>query len=496
MSSDLASDATPSAPTSTLTPDRPVRDGVRSTSGITSGTGGSAHRRPSRLARMARRNALVALGVAVVSALLYTALTWTHWNALASPSWDLGIFSQLAKAYSTFSEPIVPIKGDGFNLLGDHFHPLLVLLGPVWAVWPSGLALLVTQALLIGASAFPITRLAADRYGLGLGATLGAAYALSWGLQGAVAAEFHEIAFAVPLLAFGLVAYLRGHLVAAAVWIGLLVFVKEDLGVTVALFGAIVALRRDHGQRGRVVGLALVVWGVAWLLLATMVILPALNPGGQYDYTDRLGSPLDVFLPATKWVTTAMLALTAGVVGLRSPLILLVLPTLAWRFAGTVEHYWGWGWHYDAVLMPIVVAALIEAAPRDELRRWLAVGVSAGVTLALAFSLPIGQLLDPARWAPSPRLAAAERAVAAVEPGASVETDITLMARLVSRGEVYWLGNTNPVPDFVVLDLDGFVMADNPPADAAQWAEDRYPGEDYEVVFDEGGFVVAERTGR
>ncbi|HZK06518.1 MAG TPA: DUF2079 domain-containing protein, partial [Actinomycetaceae bacterium] len=209
---------------------------------------------PSRSTTTTRGPLLVALGAAVLTALTYSLLGWRQWENLVVSSWDLGIFSQLAQAYSTFSAPIVPIKGGGFNLLGDHFHPLLVLLGPVWAVWPSGLALLVTQAMLFGISAFPLTRLTAERHGTALGALFGVSYGLGWGLQSAAGAQFHEIAFAVPILAFGLADYLRGHVTSAAAWIGLLVFVKEDLGVTVAVFGLILAVRpggQQHPQQPR-----------------------------------------------------------------------------------------------------------------------------------------------------------------------------------------------------------------------------------------------------
>ena len=62
-------------------------------------------------------------------------------------------------------QPIVPIKGAGFNLLGDHFHPLLVVLAPFYAVFPSGLTLLVLQAALVAVSAFVITRLGVEKLG-------------------------------------------------------------------------------------------------------------------------------------------------------------------------------------------------------------------------------------------------------------------------------------------------------------------------------------------
>ena len=136
-----------------------------------------------RAAVLTRRTTPVLLALAAT--LAYGLLGSQQFRQLAARSWDLGIFSQLARAYAELRAPIVPIKGDAVNLLGDHFHPLLVLLAPVWWVWPSGEALLWAQALLFGLSAIPLTRLAIDRLGPGLGTLAGGAYVFSFGLQAA-----------------------------------------------------------------------------------------------------------------------------------------------------------------------------------------------------------------------------------------------------------------------------------------------------------------------
>src|SRR5690606_27342867 len=71
--------------------------------------------------------------------------------------------------------------------------------------------------------------------------------------------------------------------------------------------------------------------------------------------------------PGEKVVTVLLLVAVAGVVGVRSPILLAAVPTLAWRFLGDVPFYWSWMWHYDAVLMPPAVAALLDALePRPE----------------------------------------------------------------------------------------------------------------------------------
>ena len=67
------------------------------------------------------------------------------------------------------------------------------------------------QNLLLAVSAWPVTRLAARTTGPWVGGVLGVVYVLSWGMQGAVAAQFHEITFAVPMLAWASVAFVEGR---------------------------------------------------------------------------------------------------------------------------------------------------------------------------------------------------------------------------------------------------------------------------------------------
>ena len=184
---------------------------------------------------------------------LYVCYSVAQWRALVAPS---GIFTEAAQAYSRFEAPIVPIKGPGYNLLGDHFHPLLALLGPIFRLFPSALTLLVVQDVLIAVSVLPIARLAQRLLGRGGALLVGLAYGLGWGLQGAVAAQFHEVCLAVPLLAFGGVAFVERRWSACMAWLAPLVLVKEDLGLTVFMAGLAIAWRgrgggRAAGLRGR-----------------------------------------------------------------------------------------------------------------------------------------------------------------------------------------------------------------------------------------------------
>ena len=444
------------------------------------------------------RPLLLPAGVGLVTTALYSVFSALQWRSLAAPSWDLGIFTQLAQQYAALEAPIVTIKGIGFNLLGDHFHPLLVLLGPIFAVFPHAFTLLVVQNALFGLSASALTFGAIRLLGPLVGTLFGFAFAFSWGLQGAVEAQFHEIAFAVPLLALSLTAFLLRKWVACLLWAMPLVFVKEDLGLTVAALGLVLAVRSRHP-----LGVWLAVWGVGWFALASLVILPLLNPNGAWAYSSSidllaiLTDPVALLQPQ-KGVTLALLLLAGGLIAVRSPLALVLLPTLAWRFLSDNSGYWGATWQYSAVLMPIVFAAALDgiALARGSRRRWLrgfgrqAASVSIVAALVLSTTLPLFKLTDvPANFRTN-RVAAAVAALRVVPQGVAVESDIGLMNYLVERTQVYWLGNQNPLPDYLVIDLEAGGLP-------AEWtsvqvvAAALHPGVEFTTIYADGGYEVA-----
>ncbi|MDO5700657.1 MAG: DUF2079 domain-containing protein [Bowdeniella nasicola] len=523
--------------------------------------------------------------IAVVAAVTFAVLTWishAQWVGLISPSWDLGIFTQLADAYAHLRAPIVPIKGEGYHLLGDHFHPILIALGPIYRLAPSAFTLLVVQNALFACTAGLVVRGCERRgYPIWVGLCLGLSAGLGWATQFAVAAEFHEVCAALPWLTLALFAYLEDRPVAAAGWMAPLVFVKEDLGITVALFGLLIAARaRSVARRagsthdgetddahatararatrldpttGQVAGVTLAAWGVIWSVLAIGVILPAFNVSGHYDYTGRLGLPLtDLLAPGPRWLLVGLLIVTAGGLGVLSPLAALMLPTLTWRFLGDVPFYWWIGWHYDAILMPIAIAALLDGADRlARLRggaeaRWkrrrithsfrsgqahanqrplrprahpitqrsglraqptlaLAVLINLSATALVAESLPIWELSSaPDRpvgtTTAGARLDAAHDIMALVDAESaaagrpiSVMSDLTLMARLVPHARVYWVRETRVTPRLIVVDRYCRAWGKAYPEDISTWAAQRF-GVTYDVIVEREGFQVARRV--
>ncbi len=469
----------------------------------------------SRLrAHLARER--IPYAVAAVTFVVYLVLSVRRYQVLRSPSWDLAIFDQAIRNMAAGHAPIALVKGVDFNIFGDHFHPLIALMVPVYWVFPSAVSLLVAQCLLIAASAFVITRLAVEVTGRYAGAGVGVAYAFSWGLQAAVVSQFHEVAFALPLVAASLAALVRGRWRACALWAAPLVLVKEDLGLTVAVIGMLIVLR-SRGARWRL-GVGLALGGVVAFVVAVKLVLPAVNSQGVWDYQSQIpwsiltdpGALLhDLVVPADKLRTFAFTFAITGFLALRSPIALVTLPTFAWRFLGDVPSYWSLEWHYNAILMPIVFVALLDAilVLRERPSRFdppllrSYAGVAAPVCAAVAIALTVLQQLavtdvvKPSFYATPDRVAVAHELMRQVPDGVSVESDEGLLAYLAQRDDVYWMGRPgNPAPDYFLVDAKTGGWGD-PPNDIVGYAEQLHPGTTYATVFEKDGYTLLRRTG-
>ncbi len=370
----------------------------------------AAPRRKPRLSGVYRDPFLWVTSIAVFCACL--AISLFRLLQLNPSSWDLAIYTEYVKQSASLHAPVADVRTPGFNLLGDHFQPIVMVIAPLFRVFPSPATLVAVQALLAALSVFAVSQAAREKLGVGPSRAIAVAYGFSWGLQQMASFDFHEIAFAVPLLAFSLSALVRGRIKAAVWWALPLVFVKEDQGFTVAAIGLYLAIAgvraaarapatpaapatpehtfgpatpeqariasADPGGRQRIkAGQVLLIWGFAWSFLAIGVIIPHFNPAHQYDYwsdggilapgghptvTGLIGQLFHAW--PDKLQTIVLLLLPTAFIALRSPLVLMAGPSLLLRFLSTNSSFWGTFWHYNVTVMPIIFIAAIDAMAR------------------------------------------------------------------------------------------------------------------------------------
>ncbi|PWJ26353.1 putative membrane protein DUF2079 [Branchiibius hedensis] len=427
---------------------------------------------------MKRRAALLWL----VGSLWLAMWSVARFNAGLATAYDLGIFSQSAKSWSQGHWPRSDIRG--LDLLGDHFSPILALNGLWWRIWPDPRVLLIAQAILLALAMVIVWWVARTLVGEPIALLL---FVIGLVARGTIAADlfdFHEVAYAAPTVALLAAAVLRARFRLAVASAVVLVLVKEDLGLTVIAAGAAWWLLHRDGWRRPAV---LVSVGVAGLVAAT-VVLRAVGGGSGYGVffggsgSTPLGQQVDTGWSWWRLAPLALFAVTALFVGLRSPVAVLAIPTLAWRMIGNNPSYWRLDTHYDLVLVPIALiaaahalhgpththpdfcsAAHPEAALPGELRCKTPVtsGVAAvaGIGAVISVTLGVAQLVEVAAapWhavAPTQRYRDLQEISARISKGAPIAASNTTGAYLVATHDQVWSIQSAPAVRYVVFARD------------------------------------------
>jgi uncharacterized membrane protein len=444
-----------------------------------------------------------AFGVYALTALL-------RHRQFGTAGYDLGIFDQAIRRYAHFQAPIVPLKGPGYNIFGDHFHPIIALAAPIYWVWDDPRALLVLQAALIAASIPVVYRFARRRTSSRISIAIGFAYAFSWAFQTMVNFQFHEVAFGVPILALVIDALDRRDDRQLVVFALLLLLVREDMGIVVLLIGFLRCFRRP-----RWLGFAIMGAGVLMYELTTAVILPHFAPNGAFAYwqygptlgpnlssaiTNTLTRPWHTislfFSPFVKTRTLLLLVAPLAFLPFRSRYSLLALPLLAQRFFEPAERHrlWEPGYHYNALPWVILVLAMIDGA--DRLRLWprprvtatLAVFLVACPVVITAANRNVAVLHDlftGKLFTLDAEMRAQAATVARIPSDVCVEADDRIAGHLTRRDYVTIAGLAGLRSDFVVLDLSQPDVGGNA-GPKPRTVFDQAVTKGYRVVFSEG----------
>ncbi|MBV9820605.1 MAG: DUF2079 domain-containing protein [Actinobacteria bacterium] len=417
--------------------------------------------------------------VAVLTGLLfavYGGYGLTRQATYLTAGYDLGIFDQAVRNYSRFRAPEVPLKGTHYNILSDHFHPIIALAAPLYWIWDSPSVLLLVQMALIAASIPVVYAFALRRMPKTGALVVAGAYAVSWAIQAMVDFDFHEVAWGVPILAVAIDALDRRDdrtlLVAAVLLLG----VREDMGVVLVMLGLLRLARRP-----RRTGYLLIGGGLAGYLLVTAVVIPALSSSGQFAYWtfDALGPDLPhalwtivahpvhtvrlLFTPSIKAETLAYFFVPLALLPLRSRYSLIALPLLAERFFNSRDHLWTTHFHYNALPWLVLVLAMVDGGARLGVwrRRWLYRAMLAWLVIVPVYLTSVANITAPVfrrmllgtAWRQDAHLRDQQAAVRFVPHDVCVSVDDRLATQLTTTNRVTLPGIPTPRTDFVVLDM-------------------------------------------
>jgi uncharacterized membrane protein len=375
---------------------------------------------------------------------------------------QLGLFAQSAwttlhgHAFANTHETVDGSLGSHF---GVHFSPTLLLLTvPLYAVWPSPMALLVLQAVFAALAPVVLYLLLRRREVAAEGAwLLAAAMFLLPAYSRAGWNDFHDVVFLPVFLLAVMWAVHAERRIALWVLAVLALGVREDAGMTLAAIGVYVwCARRD---RWTAMGLAAL--GLGWFLIAVALVMPRFRSEGLWMDPSRFfilhmgwwaDSPWEAIgrffrEPGAFFATVCDTERLRYLYELFRPTLLLpvtgslawvpALPTLAASLLS--EHYWMRNVVKYHVLVPLTFAftATVFTAGTlsrvDQRRRGTALLLGLVVLLGV---LPAWVFSEDGVRGTGPPVAASRTVVAVIPEDAAVYVPVGLYAALSNRSNV------------------------------------------------------------
>lgn len=450
-----------------------------------------SHRIPQRL--IAAR-AWIQLGVVMaVAVAVYAAHSFLRFRNFEAKGYDLGIFDQAVRQYALFNAPLVPVKGVDFNLLGDHFHPILALLAPFYWVWDDPRMLGIVMALALASCAIPVYLFTRRRASHTASLLASIAILAWWPFQAMVNWDFHEVTLAVPVMAWVVWATdARRYWLAAGLSM-ILLFVREDMGVTLIAVAIVFAMRRAW-----LPAVVTAVAGAMGFAVVTEFVIPFFSADGEFGYWQYtalgpdLGSslayifthplaavgilfdhPLKIGLWLLHFVPLWLLPLA-------SPYTIMAAPLLLSRLFNDRLNLWAPVYQYDAIIAVIFLLAAVDALGRVTSWRlagrarpgrqymrqrtrqrmftvftasvvgWAVVG-----TMFFPQVFPLHETLTAKNWEKTEKAEAFERAVAMIPDDVCVEAADNAVPHLVDRTYVGLHGDIgDELATWMIVDTD------------------------------------------
>jgi uncharacterized membrane protein len=438
------------------------------------------------------------VAMAVAFFLVCTATSWARWANFEYRTFDVAYYIQ---AIWQLIHGRFEVSVQHVPLLGNHVEPIMFLFAPLFAVFRHPMLFVVVQNAALATMA-PVGFSIATRLGLPRrAAALLALALLVTPAAGFIALhEFHPETLTAPFLLLMLHARVTGSLRWHLLWFTATLACKENMALLLAAY-CVVHLILERSRPARELR-SWYVWplaaAVAWFVICTKVITPALN-SGDIDYLalyDRLGGSagsivLNAFREPQRAITTLVQATTGGnlIWGLLLPFVALPLLRPRWILIASpvlMQHLLSWRssewmiyFHYAAPLLPLFWIAMVEFLAHRQtsssrfpifLRNALPALVVLACVAAQALLGPSAAIAATAgRWSASKeeRTRKAEF-MGAIPPNASVMAPLPYLSHLAMREQLYSLHYTikglktlsraayeaPPPTDYVLLDYN------------------------------------------
>jgi len=414
-----------------------------------------------------------------------------HW-AYGTAAWDLAIFDQAL--WSTLHGKFFYVSFmPGHSPFAFHTQFILILLLPIYFLFPYPETLLVLQTIILGLGAIGIYLIAQEILGnKDLALAFAVSYLLYPQLHGINRFDFHPEALATTFIIFAFYYLLKNNYRKAYILSFLTLLCKEDAAFAVFSLGLYIVVRKLQAGfhksfkvsstltiREFLWGLLFMVSSLIYFYIAVFYVIPHFNPYGEFPHWKRFGS--SKFNPVMilsniryqidrKILYTVLLLIPLLFLPLLDPpFLLLATPLFAEYFLATYPLQYFIGYQYAYALIPFLFIASVRSLktliPESKhlsttiVRKWASYLVLVSLISTLLYSpTPYGIfnstmrfiVVDEEWYEPNIRTRILDRIISLIPDNASVSTQNDILPHICHRFDVY-LGYVEGV-DYILID--------------------------------------------
>lgn len=382
--------------------------------------------------------------------------------------YDFGIFDETIYQLSRFQAPIISVLNppDGKIVWGDHLNPSAVFIVPFYWITDKQEIMFIAQALFVSVGGL-VGYLLSRRYIESSLARI--ALVVSFlgfvGMQNALYTDAHNIVFSVPFVMLTFWAFYLKKIRLYFLFLLISLGFQESMagfGVGIGLFTILVS------RKNLKLGLITIAISLSWAIAATQIIIPYFNTG-PYKYAPTIPQnitdvitgfiiPVDLKLKTiiTSFATFGFLPITT----------IAIYPMLFEHFAtrfvfNTAATRWDLGFHYNALLSPILFIGAFDAILRFQKQKAGFIKIWAMATIFLVFVItrfiipgPLLLAIHPVFYSHTRNFVFLDDFFSKIPKDGLIMTQNNLASRLTHQNVVLLSQNYEKImPSVVALDL-------------------------------------------
>jgi len=384
-------------------------------------------------------------------------------------TWDMAVFEQ--SFWNTTQGKLMWNNFEGKNHFAIHFSPFLLLLVPLYAVWPSPYNLLIIQTSALAVAALPLYLLAKKILDKKWAIIITCLYFLYPSLHWVNLFDFHEVSFAIPLILTIFYFLEKKRFRWSSVFLILAASVSENMIMAVFFIGLYVLILKN-----RKYGSIVTILSFIYFILVSTIIMPALDGGiVRLDRYSQFGQTVPeiitnailkpsltlqtIFTSAKMFYLLKIFLPVAFLPLIAWQTLILLVPGLIQNLLTNYESQFINFYQYDSILIPFIFIGVIFGlkkilAKEKASRKIILPTITLLTLIGFLWNSPLSHFNFPLAKFTHERIEPFKQIVTMIPDDASVAAYTNLVPHLTHRDHIYMAGHEPFLVDYAIINSE------------------------------------------